>query len=99
MDGINTIWQILCFSKAVFIADEIITLGIFGGVVAARRFQKYLKFGSGLRRFKAGVAVIGVLNQGNSAFDDLFAYIACDGVVFHGVVFGFGADVVDGFIK
>ena len=99
MNGVNAVRQVFCLCKAVFVAGEIITLGIFGGVISACGFQEHLKFSACLRRFKLCFAVVRMLNQSDIALDNLLGHIVSGGIVFYGVVFGLRADMVCGFVK
>lgn len=69
MNGVNTVWQVFCGCIAVFVTHKVITLGIFGGVIAACGFQIYRKFSADLRRFNLCFAVVRVLNQSDIALD------------------------------
>ena len=99
MHRVDAVGQVFCDCIAVFVAGQIVTLGCLGAVIRACGFQKYRKFRSGLRRFKLGFAVVGVLDDGDSTLDDLFGHIVCRGVVFHGVVFCLCADGINGAVQ
>ena len=57
MDGIDTVRKLLGLCKAVLIANEIITLAVFGGVIAAGGFQIYGELCTSFRGFQLGFAV------------------------------------------
>jgi len=99
MHRVDAVGQVFCGRIAVFVADQVVTLGCLGAVIRACGFQKDRKLRSGLRRFKLGFAVIGVLDDGDSALDDLFGHIVCRGVIFHGVVLRLCADGINGAVQ
>ena len=99
MHRVDAVGQVFCDRIAVFVAGQVVTLGCLGAVIRACGFQKHRKFRSGLRRFKLGVAVVRVLNDGDSALDDLLGHIVCGGVVFHSVVFCLCADGINGAVQ
>ena len=99
MHRVDAVGQVFGDRIAVFVADQIVTLGCLGVVIRACGFQENRKLRSDLRRFKLGVAVVGVLDDGNFALDDLLGHIVCRGVVFHGVVFCLCADGINGAVQ
>ena len=99
MHRVDAVRQVFCGRIAVFITGQIVTLGCLGTVIRTCGFQKDRKLRSDLRRFKLGVAVVGVLDDGNFALDDLLGHIVCRGVVFHGVVLRFCADGINGAVQ
>ena len=99
MHRVDAVGQVFCDCIAVFVADQVVTLGCLGTVIRACGFQENRKLRSGLRCFKLGFAVVGVLDDGDLALDDLFGHIVCRGVVFHGVVFCLCADGINGAVQ
>ena len=75
MDGINAVRHILCLTKAVFITDDNITLIGIGVCIAASGFQVDFKFCSFFGCFNLCFPIVGVLNQGDIALDNLLDYI------------------------
>ena len=67
MHGIHAVGQILALGKAIFIAGQIVPLTIFGGFIAAGRFQIDGKNRAFFGRFNLCVAVVGVLDDGDIA--------------------------------
>ena len=99
MDGIDTVRKLLGLCKAVLIANEIITLAVFGGIIAAGGFQINGELCTGFRGFQLGFAVVRVLDESNTALDDLLIHIIGSRVVFHGIKLGFRTYMVGGFVQ
>jgi len=99
MHRVDAVGQVFCDRIAIFVADQIVTLGCLGAVIRACGFQENRKLRPGLRRFKLGVAVVGVLDDGDFALDDLLGHIVCCGVIFHGVVLRLCADGINGAVQ
>ena len=99
MHRVDAVGQVFCDRIAVFIADQVVTLGCLSAVIRACGFQENRKLRSGLRRFKLGFAVVRVLDDGDFALDDLLGHIVCRGVIFHGVVFRRCADGINGAVQ
>ena len=74
MHGIHAVGQILALGKAIFIAGQIVPLTIFGGFIAAGRFQIDGKNRAFFGRFNLCVAVIRVLDDGDIALLHLLAH-------------------------
>ena len=99
MDGVDTIRQLFGLCKAVLIANEIITLAVFGGVIAAGRFQIDGELCTGFRGFQLGFAIVCVFDESDTALDGLLIHIIGGGVVFHGIKLGFRTYMVGGFVQ
>ena len=67
MHGVHAVGQVLTLGKAVFIAGQIVPLTIFGGFIAAGRFQIDGEYCALLGSFDLRIAVIRVLNDGDIA--------------------------------
>ena len=94
-DGVDTVRHILCLGKAVFITSENISLGFLCGVKAACRLAEYFKGCACFGRFNLRFAVVGMLDNGDIALDDLLGHIICGRVKLHGVKLWLCADLVD----
>ena len=99
MYGINTIRHIFCLTKAIFIANDSISLVFIGCVIASGRFQVNLKGSTLFRSFDFCFSVIGVFNDSHIAFDYLLSYIIGSKVVFHLIKFRVCTYLVNGLIK
>ena len=99
MDSVDTIRQLFGLCKAVFIANKIITLAVFGGVIAAGGFQINGELRTGFRSFQLGFAIVCVFDESDTALDDLLIHIIGGGVVFHGIKLGFRTYMVGGFVQ
>ena len=74
MHGIHAVGQILTLGKAVFIAGQIVPLTIFGGFIAAGRFQIDGEYCALFGSFDLRIAVIRVLDDGDIALLHLLAH-------------------------
>ena len=99
MNGVNTVRQVFCLCKAVFVTNKVIMFGFFCIFIGAGFFKVHFKFSACLRRFKLCFAVVGMLNQSDIALDDLLGYIVSGEIVFYGVVFSLCADMMCGFVQ
>ena len=99
MDGINAVRHILCLTEAVFITDDYITLIGISVCIAASGFQVDFKFCSFFGCFNMGFPVIGVLDKGNIAFDNLLDYIIGSQIMLHGIKLRLCTDMMNGRIK
>ena len=99
MHRVDAVGQVFCGRIAVFITGQIVTLGCLGVVIRACGFQENRKLRSGLRCFKLRFAVVGVLDDGDSALDDLLGHIVCRGVVFHGIVLRLCANGINAAVQ
>ena len=95
LHDINTVRQILCLSKAVFITGEYISLGFLCCVIAACGFQINLKGCSCFGCFNLGFSVIGVLDNGDIALDNLLSHIVCGTVALYGIKLWLCADMMN----
>ena len=98
-DGVDTVRHILCLGKAVFITSENISLGFLCSIKAACRLAEYFKGCACFGRFNLRFAVVGMLDNGDIALDDLFGHIICGRVKLHGVKLWLCADPVDCSVK
>lgn len=71
----SAVGQILRLSKAVLIADQIIALGVLGVVIGTRALEIDGKLCAFLGGLNLRLAVIGVLDDGDIAFLDLFVLL------------------------
>ena len=94
-DDIGAVGQLLRLSKAVLIADKDIALGFPGVFIAARSFQEHLELRAGFRGFDLGFPVIGMLNDGDVALDDLLRHVVGGVVQLNLIQFRFRAYLVD----
>ena len=94
-DGVDAVRHILCLGKAVFITSENISLGFLCGVKAACRLAEHFKCCACFGRFNLRFAVVGMLDNGDIALDDLLGHIICGRVKLHGVKLWLCADLVD----
>ena len=99
MDGVDAVRHILGLGKAVFVAGEIITLGVLGNLVAACGFQVHSKLCAAFGCFNLCFTVIGVLDDGDITLCDLLGHIICRLIVLHGIKLRLCADLMDGGIK
>ena len=83
MNGIYAVRHILCLSEAVFVADDNISLIFFGNGIASCGFEVDFKGCTAFRRFNLGFSVVGMLNNGDIALNDLLVYIVCSLIVFY----------------
>ena len=74
MHGVHAVGQVLALGKAVFIAGQIVPLTIFGGFIAAGRFQIDGEYCTLLGSFDLRVAVVGVLDDGDIALLHLLSH-------------------------
>ena len=98
-DGVNAVGHILCLSKAVFIADQRITLGFLCVCKAACGFEIHFKNSAFFGRFNLRFAIVRMFNNGDVALDDLFIYIICGLIVFDSIKLRLCADLMDGRIE
>ena len=98
-DGVDTVRHILCLGKAVFITSENISLGFLCSVKAACRLAEHFKCCACFGRFNLRFAVVGMLDNGDIALDDLLGHIICGRVKLHGVKLWLCADPVDCSVK
>ena len=95
MNGIYAVRHILCLTEAVFITDNDISFIFFCCVKTAGRFEIDFKGCTVFRCFNLCFAVIGVLDNGDIAFHNLFGYIICGLIVFHSIELRFSTDLMD----
>ena len=94
LDGVSAVGQILRLSKAVLIADQIIALGVLGVVIGARALEIDGKLCAFLGGLNLRLAVIGVLDDGDIAFLDLFVLLHGFAVILSSIVLGIDADLL-----
>ena len=99
MNGIYTIRHILCLTEAVFITDNDISLIFFCCVETAGRFEIDFKGSSVFGCLNLSFSVIGMLDDGDIAFHNLFGNIICCLIVFHRIKLRFSTDLMNCGIK
>ena len=99
MNGIYTIRQIFCLSKTVLVTSKCVTLRFLCIGKAACGFKIYFKNSTCFGCFNLCIAIIGVFNDGNIPFDNLFIYIICGLIMLDSVKFRLCADLVNSRIK
>ena len=99
MNGIYAIRHILCLSKTVFITNDSISLIFFGCFKTAGRFKIDFKSRTVFRCFNLCFAVIGMFDDSDIAFHNLFGNIVRNKVVFNSKELWFSTYLVDCLIK
>ena len=99
LDGINAVGQILRLGKTVFIAGQEVSLAVLGCVIAAGSSQIHGKGRADLRGLDLRFSVVGVLDNGDIALDDILRHIIGGTVVFHRVERSLCSDVIDGRVQ
>ena len=99
MDDIGAIGQLLGLCKAIFVTGENVALGFLCSVVAACRLEIKLELCADFRGFDLGFSVIGMLDDGDVAFDNLFRHIIGGVVQLDLIQFRFCTYLVDGGIQ
>ena len=99
MNGIYAVRHILCLSEAVFVADDNISLIFFGSGIASCGLEVDFKGCTAFGRFNLGFSIVGMLDDGDIALDNLLVYIVCSLIVFHGIKLRFSTDLVDCSVK
>ncbi len=94
LDGISAVGQIFRLSEAVLIADQIIALGVFGAVIGACALEIDSKLCAFLGGLDLRLAVVGVLDDGDIAFLDLFVLLHGFAVILSSIVLGIDADLL-----
>ena len=95
MNGIYAVRHILCLTEAVFITDNDISFIFFCCVKTTGRFQIDFKGCTVFRCFNLCFAVIGMLDDSDIAFHNLFGNIICGLIVFHRIKLRFSTDLMD----
>ena len=100
MHSVHAVGQVLALGKAVFIAGQIVPLTIFGGFIAAGRFQIDGEYCALLGSFDLRIAVIRVLDDGDIALLHLLgnSHSRC-GVRFNGVIGRLCTDRINGAVQ
>ena len=99
MNGIYAVRHILCLSEAVFVADDNISLIFLRSGIASCEFEVDFKGCTAFRRFNLGFSIVGMLDDGDIALDNLLVYIVCSLIVFHRIKLRFSTDLVDCGVK
>ena len=100
MDGIHAIGQVLALGKAVFIANKIVLLAIFGCFIAAGRFQIDGEHSALFMSFDLRITVVGVLDDSDIAFLYLLFHIYGGGSVqLNSVIGRLCADRINGAVQ
>ena len=94
LDGVSAVGQILRLSKAVLVADQIIALGVFGVVIGACALEIDSELCAFLGGLDLRLAVVGVLDDGDIAFLDLFVLLHGFAVILSSIVLGIDADLL-----
>ena len=95
MNGIYAVRHILCLSEAVFVADDNISLIFLGSGIVSCGFEVDFKGCTAFRRFNLGFSIVGMLDDGDIALDNLLVYIVCSLIVFHRIKLRFSTDLMD----
>ena len=98
MDGIDAVGQIPGLSKAILIANEMISLVLVGGLIAACGLQVDDEFSTGFQDL-IPVGVFGVLDDLNAAQLDLLQDGQGDAVLLQGIVFRLCAHSIEGGVQ
>ena len=91
--------QVDGFGIAELITGEDISLGGFGGFIAACALEVHLKHGTDFGCFDLGGAVISMLDDGDLAFDDILVHVGIHGVQLNRILPCVGVDIIDGFVE
>ena len=91
--------QVDGFGIAELITGEDISLGGFGCFVAACALEIDFKHGTDFGCFDLGGAVIGMLDDGDLALDDILVHIGIHGVQLNGILACIGVDIIDGIVE
>ena len=91
--------QVDGFGIAELITGEDISLGGFGGFIAACALEVHLKHGTDFGCFDLGGAVVGMLDDGDLALDDILVHIGIHGVQLNCILACVGVDIIDGFVE
>ena len=94
LDGVSAVGQILRLSEAVLIADQIIALGVLGIVIGACALEIDGELCAFLRSLDLRLAVIGVLDDSDIAFLNLFVLLHGLAVILCGIVLRTDADLL-----
>ena len=100
MHGIHAVGQVLTLDKAVFIAGQVVPLTIFGGFIAAGRFQIDGEYCALFGSFDLRITVIRVLDDGDIALLHLLgnSHGRC-GVQLNGVIGRLCTDRINGAVQ
>ena len=100
MHGIHAVGQVLTLGKAVFIAGQIVPLTIFGGFIAAGRFQIDGEYCALFGSFDLRITVIRVLDDGDIALLHLLGNShSRRGVQLNGVIGCLCTDRINGAVQ
>ena len=100
MNSVNAVRQILALSKAIFIAHKVVSFCFLGNLKVAGRFQIDCKYCAAFRRLNLCIAIVGVLDNSDIAFLNLFGYINGGGrIALNGVVFCFSTNMIRGSVE
>ena len=75
VDNIGSIGQLFGLCKAILVTDENVALRFLCSVIAACRLEINLELRTDFRGFDLGFSVVGMLDDGDVAFDNLFSHI------------------------
>ena len=96
---VYAVGQVDGFGIAELVAGEDISLGGFSGFIAACTLEIDFKHGTDFGCFDLSGAVIGMLDDGDLALDDVLVHVEVCGVQLHGIEFCIGIGIVHGGIK
>ena len=91
--------QVNGFGIAKLITGEDISLGGFGGFIAACTLEIDFEHGTDFGCFDLGGAVIGMLDDGDLALDDILVYVGIHSVQLNRILACVGVDIIDGFVE
>ena len=75
VDNIGSIGQLFGLCKAILVTGENVALRFLCSVIAACRLEINLELRTDFRGFDLGFSVVGMLDDGDVAFDNLFSHI------------------------
>ena len=99
MNSVCAVGHILSESIAVFVSNEVITLGILCVVIAACTLDEHLEFRTGFKILHGIIVIIAVLDNGNIALLDILRNIEYNAVSFNNIVLRLCTDIVDLIIE
>ena len=96
---VHAVRQVDGFGIAELITSEDISLGGFGGFIAACTLEIDFEHGTDFGCFDLGGAVIGMLDDGDLALDDILVHIGIHSVQLNRILACVGVDIIDGFVE
>ena len=86
LNGINTVRQIVDFGIAPLVSNQITTLGFLCVVIGTCGLQVYFEFSADFLGFNLSITVVLMLEEMETAIDDVFIYIKLFGVLLNGIL-------------